>query len=100
MQLAVARADGVFQDDYVVTEIARASRGAYDTALGGDAADSDRADAAAPFPEVYRFRCFFVKLVTNSCTPGETVSNWRRIGSASLVMSSSASSPATPSMSL
>ena len=47
MQLAVARANAVFEHDDIVAEIARAARCALDAAFGGDTADYQRLDAVA-----------------------------------------------------
>ena len=52
MELAIARADAIFQDDDVVAEIARAARRAFDPAFGRNAADQDRAHAIAAQHEI------------------------------------------------
>ena len=52
MQLPVARAGAVFEDDNVVAQIARGASRAFDAALGGDSADQDRAHAVAAQNEI------------------------------------------------
>src|ERR1051325_1437873 len=52
MQLAIARADTVFQDDDVVAEIPGGSGRAFDAAFGRHPANQDRAHAIAPQDEI------------------------------------------------
>src|SRR5688500_4723909 len=52
MQFATSRADAVFQNHHLVSEIARASCRPFDTAFCGDAADHNRFDAITPEHEI------------------------------------------------
>src|SRR5262245_14090079 len=52
VQLAVSRANTIFQNHDIVSQIARTSRRAFDPAFGGDSANEDGLYAFAPQHEI------------------------------------------------